>query len=86
MMLSSVVVVGHLGEHIDPFYRYLEVEDENVMHDDLSISRIPIKYWTRMSKNVLMSMQKGKNLVIRGRIESDPKLGLYILVEDFNYI
>ncbi|HNX16089.1 MAG TPA: hypothetical protein PKO28_01750 [Bacilli bacterium] len=81
-MISSVVLTGYLHEVIEERFRLVKTSAEDAFHPyEELVSMIPVLYWTRDQKNPLLSSAKGSYIVIRGHIECDKKIGLYILAE-----
>jgi len=84
-MISCCVVVGVLKEQKGVF-RYIESTGKNscFSEDDYNASKLPLLYWTRDESAILMSPKEGTFVVVRGRIESDKEIGLYVLVEQLD--
>ena len=84
-MISDVVISGNLSDRNPIDERFVDLETISI--DGLSgkeiINKIPLLYWTRDVNNSLTRLKSGIFLVIRGRIEREEKIGLYILVEQF---
>lgn len=81
-MISSVVITGYLNEIVNEKFRLIKTSSEDAFQPcEELVSYIPVLYWTRDQKNPLLSTKKGAYIVIRGHIESDNNLGLYILAE-----
>jgi hypothetical protein len=81
-MISSVVITGYLNEIINEKFRLVKTSSEDAFQPCAElVSYIPVLYWTRDQKNPLLSTKKGVFIVIRGHLESDKKIGLYILAE-----
>lgn len=80
-MLSSVFVSGRLGEVIEPKTRFVEVDR---MVPGASGRYEVDKFIVRSmlcSDGPFMKLPVGTFIVIRGRLEQDPKLGLIIVDE-----
>ena len=85
-MISSVVLAGTLKERINKTFRYVEAIQIDALRPSKEIvHRIPVQYWTKSDQNVLLNRQEGTQLVIKGRLESDEKMGIYVLVESVNF-
>jgi hypothetical protein len=81
-MISSVVITGYLHEVINEKFRLVKTSSEDAFRPcEELVSYIPVLYWTRDQKNPLLSTKKGAYIVIRGHLESDNNIGLYILAE-----
>ena len=85
-MISSVVLAGTLKEKINGRFRYIETTKDDSLHPSQeAVCHIPIQYWTRNENNALMTKEEGIEVAIKGRIESDEEIGLYILVETIHF-
>ncbi|NLV29497.1 MAG: hypothetical protein GXY57_05040 [Erysipelotrichaceae bacterium] len=81
-MISSIVITGYTNEIIQKRFRLIKTTSQDAFHpDEEMISLIPVLYWTRDAKNPLISIRKGSYIVIRGHLEFDKEMGLYILAE-----
>ena len=80
-MLSDVVAVGFLADLLDRGFRNLIIENHDVLRKEKTTTVIPLLFWSKTMNNSLTLKRRGSKVLIRGRIESDEKLGLYILVE-----
>lgn len=81
-MISDIVLVGLLDEVFQENMRYIKTSAVDVIHDGKNVvSLIPTMYWTRSKSNPLILTKKGTSIIIRGHLESDDKLGLYVLAE-----
>lgn len=83
-MISDVVIIGQLDKKINKLFRYIKAYSNDTLHNDEKCSYIPLMYWTRTTNNLLMNKPDGLTVAIRGRIECDEEIGLYILVESIN--
>lgn len=84
-MISSVVVTGILKDKQNEVFRIVETNSTDAFHPEQAIiSEIPVMFWTRDKSNPLMNASEGKFVVIKGRLESHPKLGLYVLCESLH--
>lgn len=83
-MISDVVITGYLTDFDkrDNKYRHIEYRSTDALNDVERIFEIPLLFWTRMENNILNNLKKGTFVVIRGRVEMDENVGLYILVEN----
>ena len=81
-MISSVVLTGYLQDVLNERFRLVKTSNNDTFKPEEDIvSLIPVLYWTRDNKNPLINSKKGTYIVIRGHIESDSAIGLYILAE-----
>lgn len=81
-MISSVVLTGYLNDILYERFRLIQTSHTDAFKPDEDIiSLIPVLYWTRDNKNPLINSKKGAYIVIRGHLESDSVVGLYILAE-----
>ncbi|MFA7032751.1 MAG: hypothetical protein WC201_04235 [Bacilli bacterium] len=81
-MISSVVLTGYLDDVLHERFRLIKTSyNDTFKPDEDIISMIPTLYWTRDNKNPLINSKKGAYIVIRGHLESDSVIGLYILAE-----
>lgn len=87
-MISSIVICGTLLEKKTSIYRYITYYDNNAFHPEKGRieSIIPIMYWSRDDKNLLFDMKAGKKIVVKGHLESNEEIGLYVLVEYLTYL
>lgn len=80
-MLSSVFISGRLGELINENYRYVEID--RVAYDNFGggkyeVDKIPVR---SMEKGRFYSYKTGSLIILKGRIEMDPELGLVVVDE-----
>ena len=62
-----------------------EVETE-AFDEKTFVSHIPVRHWDRESTdNALLKIPNGHFVVIFGRLESHPTLGLYVLAEQIRH-
>ncbi|MBP5574904.1 MAG: hypothetical protein J6X50_04110 [Bacilli bacterium] len=86
-MISTVTLLGQAGEHIleHPEFRIIHIESREPFNEDSFFSQIPVMYWDRSTNNPLLKVPNGHFVVLFGRLESHPKLGLYVLVEQMRH-
>ena len=87
-MISTVSLLGQAGEKIPghPEFRYIHIESREPFNEDSFFSEIPVMYWDRGStSNPLLRIPNGHFVVIFGRLESHPELGIYVLVEQMRH-
>lgn len=86
-MISTVSLLGQAGETIlgHPEFRVVHIESREPFNEDSYFSKIPVMYWDRSSNNPLLKIPNGHFVVIFGRLESHPELGLYVLVEQMRH-
>lgn len=82
VMISDIVLTGYAGDMINDKFRYIETNHHDAFTPHIEIvSKIPVLYWTRESNNPITFCKKGAYVVIRGHIESDEQMGLFVLAE-----
>lgn len=87
LMISTIAILGLAGEQIPghPDFRLIDLESREAFNEDSYFSQIPVRYWDRSVSNYLMRIPNGHYVVIFGRLESDPELGLYVLAEQIRH-
>ena len=83
-MISDVVITGYLTDFDkrDKRFRHIEYRSTDALDNVERIFEVPLLFWTRIENNILNNLKKGTFVVIRGRVEKDENIGLYILVEN----
>ena len=87
-MISTVAILGRASDRIEghPDFRMIEIESMEAFHENTFVSHIPVKHWNRdLSDNPLLKIPNGHFVVIFGRLESHPELGLFVLAEQYQY-
>ena len=87
-MISTIALLGRASDRIldYPQFRMVEIESVEAFNEDTFVSHIPVKYWDRESTdNPLMRVPNGHFMVIFGRLESHPELGLFVIVEQMRH-
>lgn len=86
-MISTITLLGQASDPVAGFdtFRYIDIESREPFDENSFYSKIPVMYWDRSSTNPLMKIPNGHFVVIFGRLESHPKLGLYVLVEQMRH-
>ena len=86
-MISTISLLGLAGDLIidHPMFRYVNIESREPFDENSFFSKIPVMYWDRSTSNPLLKIPTGHFVVIFGRLESHPKLGLYVLVEQMRH-
>ena len=87
-MISTISLLGRAGDRVEgyPLFRTIEIESVEAFNEDTFISHIPVMYWDRkFLDNPLMRIPNGHFVVIFGRLESHPELGLFVIVEQFRH-
>ena len=86
-MISTVSLLGQAGEQITshPEFRIVHIESREPFNEDSFFSQIHVMYWDRSKNNPLLKIPNGHFVVIFGRLESHPELGLYVLVEQMRH-
>lgn len=82
-MISDIVLTGRLKNIIskNKKFRIIETTSEDVLNGKTIVSEIPILFWTREENNLLNRIPDDTFVIIRGRLESNKSIGLYVLVE-----
>ena len=86
-MISTVSLLGQAGEQIvgHPEFRIIHIESREPFNENSFFSEIPAMYWDRSPYNPLLRIPNGHFVVLFGRLESHPELGLYVLVEQMRH-
>jgi len=86
-MISTITLLGQASDLIEGFdtFRYIDIESREPFDENSYYSKIPVMYWDRSNSNPLLNVPNGHFVVIFGRLESHPKLGLYVLVEQMRH-
>lgn len=86
-MISTVSLLGRASDLINdqPMFRYVEIESREPFEENSYFSKIPVMYWDRSTSNPLLKVPMGHFVVLFGRIEAHPSLGLYVLVEQMRH-
>lgn len=86
-MISTITLLGQASDLIEGFdtFRYIDIESREPFDENSYYSKIPVMYWDRSNSNPLLKVPNGHFVVIFGRLESHPELGLYVLVEQMRH-
>lgn len=86
-MISTITILGQASDPIKGYekFRYVDIESREPFNEDSFYSKIPVMYWDRSAHNPLMKIPNGHFVVIFGRLESHPELGLYVLAEQIRH-
>lgn len=87
-MISTITILGQASDPIPGFkmFRYVDIESREPFEEKSFFSKIPVMYWDRVTtNNPLLKIPNGHFVVIFGRLESHPKLGLYVLAEQVRH-
>lgn len=86
-MISTITILGQASDPIEDFktFRYVDIESREPFDENSFYSKIPVMYWDRSASNPLMKIPNGHFVVIFGRLEAHPKLGLYVLAEQIRH-
>lgn len=86
-MISTITMLGQASDLIPdhPMFRYIDIESREPFNEESFFSKIPVMYWDRSASNPLLKVPNGHFMVIFGRLESHPVLGLYVLVEQMRH-
>ncbi|MDY0177989.1 MAG: hypothetical protein RBR85_01960 [Bacilli bacterium] len=80
-MISDIVVTGTLGKKINSYLRELIIENFNNLTAKKENFIIPIADWFKNENGKFHNLKEGTFVFIRGRIESEAKIGLYVVAE-----
>ena len=86
-MISTVTLLGQADDLIpdQPKFRYINIESREPFEENSYFSKIPAMYWDRSTSNPLLKIPNGHFVVIFGRLEAHPQLGLYVLAEQIRH-
>ena len=86
-MISTITILGQASDLIEgyPQFRYVNIESREPFDENSFYSKIPVMYWDRSSSNPLLKIPNEHFVVIFGRLEAHPQLGLYVLAEQFRH-
>ena len=86
-MISTIAILGQADDPIkdQPMFRYVNIESREPFEENSFFSKIPVMYWDRSTSNPLMNVPNGHFVVVFGRLESHPELGLYVLAEQIRH-
>ena len=87
-MISTVTLLGQASDRIQGYgntFRYIDLQTLEPFDENTFLSKIPVMYWDRSEHNPLMNIPNGHLVVIFGRIESHPELGLFVLGEQVRH-
>ena len=85
--ISTVSLLGQAGDIIAeyPEFRIVHIESREPFNEDSFFSQIPVMYWDRTANNPLLKIPNRHFVVLFGRLESHPKLGLFVIVEQMRH-
>lgn len=86
-MISTITLLGQAGDLIKdhPMFRYINIESREPFEEQSSFSQIPVMYWDRSTANHFLKIPNDHFVVIFGRLESHPELGLFVLAEQIRH-
>ena len=86
-MISTITILGQASDPIKGHetFRYVNVESREPFEENSFFSKIPVMYWDRSASNPLLKIPNGHFVVIFGRLESHPDLGLFVLAEQIRH-
>jgi hypothetical protein len=86
-MISTITILGQASDHIKGYdtFRYVNIESREPFDENSFYSKIPVMYWDRSASNPLMKIPNDHFVVIFGRLEAHPDLGLYVLAEQIRH-
>lgn len=85
-MISNVCLTGRLGGKINAKFRQVEIDRTPIHSDQEVVDLIPISYWNTHHNSRLSRLDDGVLVMIKGRLERDPEIGIYIQCEHLEYI
>lgn len=80
-MISDVVIVGVLGKKMNSYLRELIVNRFDNLKSKEEKFVIPVSDWFKNKSSKFHNLKDGTFVFIRGRIESDEEIGLYVVAE-----
>ncbi len=83
--MNFVSLIGRIRGYVNETTRLIEVARPE-MGDDIENLLIPCKYWTKDAHCLLTKIKEGTMLIIRGRIDKDDKVGIFIIVEQITVV
>lgn len=86
-MISTIALLGLAGDQIENFpeFRIVNIESREAFNENSFYSQIPVMYWDRSKNNPLLKIPNGHFVMIFGRLEAHPVLGLFVLVEQMRH-
>ena len=87
MMISTITILGQAIDLIEgyPQFRYVNIESREPFDENSFYSKIPVMYWDRSTSNPLLKIPNEHFVVVFGRLEAHPQLGLYVLTEQIRH-
>lgn len=87
MMISTITILGQADDLIEgyPQFRYVLIESREPFEENSFYCKIPVMYWDRSDSNPLLKIPNGHFVVIFGRLEAHPQLGLFVLGEQIRH-
>lgn len=84
--MTIVVIIGRVAEHISENARVVEVQRPSKNdHGDFERYFLNVRYWNGAKTCALMQLKDGTAVCLKGRLEVDGELGVYVLVEQIDY-
>ena len=83
--MNFIFLFGRLRGKLDERTRVMEVMRPESCGDSDNLM-LPCRYWTLTGNCVLTSINEGTLVAIRGRIECDKEIGIYVLVEQITIL
>lgn len=80
-MISDVVLSGSAGSCINKLFRYVEIVRPTPIGGEFPTDRIPVMYWSKQPSCAFYRIPVGSLVLVKGRLETDPELGVVILCE-----
>lgn len=82
-MLTNVIIYGELDKQLDNNFRYVIAKSVDAIHEKENTFKIPCCYWTKNTRlvNLLTIPPIGTKVIIRGRLDSNDKFPLFVVVE-----
>ena len=77
--MNSITITGILRGEIKQKFRKLEYR----LDDSINVGIMHCTYWTKSSNNAFMEIPRDKNIIVRGHLDYDDDIGVYMIVEEF---
>jgi hypothetical protein len=87
-MLTNVVIYGILDKQLEENFRYVITKSVDAVHEKENTFKVPCCFWTKNTKlvNLLTIPPIGTKVIIRGRLDSNDKYPVYVVVESIERV
>ena len=87
-MLTNVVIYGILDKQLEENFRYVIVKSVDAVHEKENTFKVPCCFWTKNTRlvNLLTIPPIGTKVIIRGRLDSNDKYPVYVVVESIERV